>query len=38
MLEDMISNGESEMVEFKKSTASLRDDIETICAFANQRG
>lgn len=35
---DLISTGESETVEFKKSTAALREGIETICAFANQRG
>lgn len=35
---DLISKGESETIEFKKSTASLREGIETICAFANRRG
>ncbi len=34
----LIEEGESATVEFKKSTASLREDIETICAFANHRG
>lgn len=34
----IISNGESETVEFKKSTSLLRECIETICAFANTRG
>lgn len=34
----LISKGESETIEFKKSTASLREGIETICAFANRRG
>ncbi len=35
---DLIEKGESETVEFKKSTASLREGIETSCAFANHRG
>ena len=35
---DLIEKGESETVEFKKSTASLREGIETTCAFANHRG
>jgi ATP-dependent DNA helicase RecG len=34
----LISKGESETVKFKKSTSSLREAIETICAFANHRG
>lgn len=34
----MISEGESETVEFKKSTGLLREIIETVCAFANRRG
>ncbi len=34
----IISKGESETVEFKKSTASLRDATETLCAFANTKG
>jgi len=34
----MIEKGESETLEFKKSTASLREGIETSCAFANHRG
>ncbi|MCP4148118.1 MAG: hypothetical protein GY757_10255 [bacterium] len=33
-----IKNGESETLEFKKSTATLREAIETICSFANHRG
>lgn len=40
-MEDLLNfarNGESEFVEFKKSTASLREGVETICAFANHRG
>ena len=35
---DLIKNGESESVEFKKSTFSLRGAIQTICAFANHHG
>jgi ATP-dependent DNA helicase RecG len=35
---NLIAKGESETLEFKKSTTSLREGIETICAFANQRG
>jgi ATP-dependent DNA helicase RecG len=34
----IIENGESETVEFKKSTSLLREGIETICAFANRKG
>jgi ATP-dependent DNA helicase RecG len=34
----LISGGETETLEFKKSTASLREAIETICSFANTRG
>jgi ATP-dependent DNA helicase RecG len=34
----VIKNGESENVEFKKSTASLREAIDSICAFANHKG
>jgi len=34
----LIRGGESETVEFKKSTASLREAIDTICAFANHKG
>lgn len=37
-VETLIAKGESETVEFKKSTGSLREGIETICAFANHRG
>lgn len=37
-LQKLILKGESETVEFKKSTASLREGIETICAFANHHG
>ena len=35
---NVIRQGESETVEFKKSTASLREAIETLCAFANHKG
>jgi len=34
----LVEEGESATVEFKKSTASLREGIETICAFANHSG
>lgn len=37
-LSDLIQNGESENVEFKKSTSLLREAIETICSFANGHG
>ena len=33
----LVAKGESETVEFKKSTSSLREAIEAICAFANHR-
>jgi ATP-dependent DNA helicase RecG len=35
---DLIRKGGSDIVEFKKTTGSLREAIETICAFANHRG
>lgn len=35
---ELISKGETETVEFKKSSALLREGIETIGAFANHRG
>jgi ATP-dependent DNA helicase RecG len=35
---DLIKNGESESIEFKKSTSSLREAIQSICAFANHHG
>jgi len=35
---DLIRKGESQIVEFKKTTGSLREAIETICAFANHKG
>lgn len=34
----IIKKGESETVEFKKSTSLLREGIETICAFSNRKG
>ncbi len=34
----LIANGESETLEFKKSTAALREAIETTCSFANHKG
>ncbi|HLP57191.1 MAG TPA: RNA-binding domain-containing protein [Candidatus Deferrimicrobium sp.] len=34
----LISKGESETLEFKKSTASMREAIETVCSFANHKG
>lgn len=37
-LAKLVLKRESETVEFKKSTASLREGIETICAFANHHG
>jgi len=35
---NLISKGESETLEFKKSTGLMREGIETVCAFANHRG
>jgi ATP-dependent DNA helicase RecG len=35
---DLIKGGESETVEFKRTTSSVREAIETICAFANHHG
>lgn len=37
-VQDLIAKGESQEVEFKKSTGLLREAIESICAFANQHG
>jgi ATP-dependent DNA helicase RecG len=37
-LHQLIAGGESQTVEFKKSTGLIREAIETICAFANQHG
>jgi len=34
----LISKGECETIEFKKSTALLKEGIKTACAFANTRG
>jgi len=35
---ELIKKGESETVEWKKSTSLLREAIQTICAFANHHG
>ncbi|HHG85034.1 MAG TPA: ATP-binding protein, partial [Bacteroidetes bacterium] len=35
---DIIKTGENEQLEFKKSTASLKEAIISICAFANKHG
>ena len=35
---EIINSGESDSVEFKKSTGTIREAIETLCAFANLRG
>jgi ATP-dependent DNA helicase RecG len=35
---ELIRKGESEIVEFKKTSGTLREAIETVCAFANHRG
>ena len=35
---NLISKGESETLEFKKSTGLMLEGIETVCAFANHRG
>ena len=37
-LEQIIAGGESETVEFKKSTAQLTRAGETLCAFLNSQG
>ena len=37
-IEKIISQGESEITEFKKSTGEWKEIIETICAFSNTRG
>ena len=37
-LRALIANGESETVEFKRSTAELRRAGETLCAFLNGEG
>ena len=35
---EIIKSGESETVEFKKSTGEWKEIIETISAFANKKG
>ena len=35
---NLILKGESDTLEFKKSTGLMREGIETVCAFANHRG
>ena len=37
-LESLISTGESEQLEFKRSTSQLRAGCDTLCAFLNGRG
>jgi ATP-dependent DNA helicase RecG len=37
-LESLIKNGESDTLEFKKSTAQLKAAVETLCAFLNHQG
>ncbi len=37
-LNEVIENGETEEVEFKKSTAQLEKGLRAICAFLNYRG
>lgn len=37
-LKSVVAKGESEIVEFKKSTAQLRGAFETVCAFLNGGG
>ena len=37
-IKDLIKIGESETVEFKKSTGEWKEIIETISAFANKKG
>lgn len=36
--QELLAGGESQLVEFKKSTSLLPEAIETVCAFANQHG
>ena len=42
MIDNEISNkikkGESELIEFEKSTAELKNALEDLCAFANHKG
>ena len=33
-----LANGESEGIEFKRSTSLLKEAIRTLCAFANHKG
>ncbi len=37
-IEELIKAGESETLEFKRSTSLIREGIESLVAFANQRG
>lgn len=37
-LEKLVTRGESEALEFKRSTGELREGLETICAFLNTSG
>ena len=37
-LEKLISQGESEIIEFKKSPGEYKEIIETISAFSNTKG
>ncbi len=37
-LNEVIENGETEEVEFKKSTAQLEKGLRAICAFLNHKG
>lgn len=37
-LRKLLAGGESRTLEFKKSTAELREALQTICAFANGKG
>jgi len=38
LMQQMLAQGESETVEFKKSTGVMKEIVETVCAFANTRG
>lgn len=37
-IEDLVSSGESDSLEFKKSTGDLKGGMETLCAFLNGAG
>lgn len=37
-LSEALAHGESETLEFKKSTGLIKEIVETLCAFANTRG